>query len=127
VIIIESFTIDKYLNLKKQRKWKKIANETWFDWFGTRQSLTNKSKKLAGFTTRIIKKYIPEKDYKKWEILYKETVPMWTTGFVHTGWIQRIGGRGKKYWFSISWGDNKFQSGNEKSYDSKKDQLKIRR
>ena len=122
-----SFTIDKYLNLKKQRKWKTIANETWFDWFGTRQSLTNKSKKLAGFTTRIIKKYIPEKDYKKWEILYKETVPMWTTGFVHTGWIQRIGDRGKKYWFSISWGDNKFQSGTEKNYDSKKDQLKIRR
>lgn len=71
-----SFTIDKYLKLKKEGKWKKIADETWFDWWGTKESLTNKAKRLAGFTTRIIKKYIPEKDYKKWEIfLTKKQFP----------------------------------------------------
>ena len=95
-----SMDLDKFVRAYKKKDFKIISDNTWFDWFGTTKSLIGKSVKASRIAMRIIKKR-EIKNLKNWEVFFKETVPMWTTGFVHTGWVQKKD-ESEVYWFSYT-------------------------
>lgn len=121
-----SLNLDTFIEAYKNGNYQFISDNTWFDWFGSDKALVNKSKKASRITMKIIKKY-KIKNLNQWEVHFKETVPMWTSGFVHTGWVQKKD-KSKIYWFSYTTNRGKGKkdnSGTDQSYGSKTDLLKV--